>query len=59
MDPKQSLELTIRTAQLVKSLTNLVGVEDARIARMMFLQCVPQLDALRKFLDDAQSGQRT
>jgi hypothetical protein len=58
MDPKQQIELTIRTAQLIKSLSNLVGVEDAKIACLMFYECVPQMEALRKFLD-AHPSQRT
>ncbi len=51
MKGPEQIELTIRTASLVKSLTNLVGVGDARIARMMFIECMPQITALSEFID--------
>lgn len=38
MESKQDLELTIRTATLIKSLSSLVGASDARLAKMMFAE---------------------
>lgn len=49
-DTKQ-LELTIRTASLIKSLSNLVGTTDAKLARMMWIECIPQFTALGEFID--------
>lgn len=51
METKHKLELTIRTATLLKSLSQLVGIEDATIARMMFAECIEQFTALGDFID--------
>ncbi len=50
MDTKHELELTIRTAQAIKSLTSLVGCSDAMLAKLMFREIVDQLDGLGKFI---------
>lgn len=55
MEAKQQLELTIRTATVIKSLSNLIGVENATVARLMFLETVQQFDELRRFLDSTKS----
>lgn len=53
METKQELELTIRTATLIKSLSSLVGVTDAKLARLMFYEAVTQFEALGRFIDSA------
>lgn len=58
MEAKQQLELTIRTAQTVKAFSNLIGVEDATVARLMFLECIQQVSQLKTFVDGLQSAQR-
>jgi hypothetical protein len=58
MEPKQDIELTIRTATLIKSLSHLVGASDARLAKMMFAECVVQFGELGKFIESVQSAQR-
>lgn len=54
MEKTQDLELTIRTATLIKSLSQLVGVHDAIIARLMFVESVEQFRALGTFIDSVQ-----
>lgn len=54
MESKQDLELTIRTATLIKSLSSLVGASDARLAKMMFAEAVMQFSELGKFIDSCQ-----
>jgi hypothetical protein len=54
METKQELELTIRTATLLKSVGQLIGVTDARLAKMMFAECVMQFGELGKFIDTVQ-----
>jgi hypothetical protein len=51
MTSTQAIELTIRTATLIKSVSDLVGVEHSDLARMMFAECVDQFAALGKFID--------
>ena len=51
MDTKQDIELTIRTATLIKSLSQLVGARDAQLAKLMFIESVEQFGALGKFID--------
>jgi hypothetical protein len=58
METKQQLELTIRTATLIKSVSQLVSVHDAMIARLMFHECIEQFTALGKFVDSIQPAQR-
>lgn len=58
MDTKQQLELTIRTATLLKCISQLVSVSDAKLAKMMFAECVDVFADLGKFIDSAQSAQR-
>lgn len=59
METKQDLELTIRTATLIKSLSSLVGEHSAPVAKMMFAQCVEQFAELGKFIDKCQPAKRT
>lgn len=59
MNGTQQIELTIRTATLIKSLSDLVGVEDPRIAKMMFAVSVDQYAALGKFIESVQVKQPT
>lgn len=59
MDSKHDLELTIRTATLIKSLSTLVGASDARLAKMMFAEAVMQFAELGKFIDKCQPGARS
>lgn len=51
MKQVEDIELTIRTATLIKSLSSLVGARDARLAKMMFAESVEQFAALGKFID--------
>lgn len=51
MKPAEDIELTIRTATLIKSLSSLISTSDARLARMMFAESVEQFSALGKFID--------
>lgn len=54
MDTKQKLELTIRTASVLKAVSQLVGVEDATVAKLMFYECSSQFIELKKFVDNVQ-----
>lgn len=54
METKQDLELTIRTATLIKSLSQLVGARDAHLAKLMFMEATEQYDALAKFIVSIQ-----
>lgn len=54
MDTKQQIELTIRTATILKCTSQLVSVSDARLAKVMFAECVEQFAALGKFIDSVQ-----
>lgn len=54
-DVKQ-LELTIRTAGVIKSLSNLVGVSDTHLARLMFHECTSQFIALGEFIDKCNAA---
>jgi hypothetical protein len=51
MDTRQDLELTIRTATLIKSLSQLIGARDARLSKMMFAEAVEQFGELGSFID--------
>lgn len=51
MTPQQSIELTIRTATLIKSLGELVGTEHANIAKLQFALCIDGFAALGKFIE--------
>lgn len=61
MEAAKDLELTIRTATLIKSLSTLVGEHSAPVAKMIFAQSVDQFAALGKFIDSCQpkGSQRT
>lgn len=54
MEAKQDLELTIRTATLIKSLSSLIGASDAHLAKLMFMEATEQYDALAKFIISVQ-----
>lgn len=54
MDMKQDLELTIRTATLIKSLSQLIGTSDPLLAKMMMLEASEQWDALAQFVLSVQ-----
>lgn len=51
MDAKQDLELTIRTATAIKSLSHLIGVGTPQLAKMMYSEAVQQIIALGEFID--------
>jgi hypothetical protein len=51
MSAKQDLELTIRTATVIKSLSSLVGTRDMRLAKMMLSQAATQFIELGEFID--------
>jgi hypothetical protein len=50
MTTAEELELTIRVATLIKSLSTLIGVKDRRLAKMMLLESGAQYVALHKFV---------
>jgi hypothetical protein len=54
VETKQHLELTIRAATLIKSLSQLIGVHDAHLAKLMFMEATEQYDALARFIVDVQ-----
>lgn len=58
MDTKQKLELTIRTATLIKSLSALIGVQDASIAKLMFNEVVQQFSELDSFIEKSVNSVR-
>jgi hypothetical protein len=58
MEAKQQIELTIRTATLLKSLSQLVGVEDPHIAKMMFAENIEQFEALGGFISGLKDTPR-
>lgn len=51
MTPQQDIEMAIRTAQLIKSLSQLVNVGSATVAKLIFAEAVPQFVELGKFID--------
>lgn len=57
METTKQIELTIRVATLIKSLSELVGVEDGRVAKLMFAVSVEQYAALGKFIESVQPKQ--
>lgn len=57
MKGAQAIELTIRTATLIKSLSVLVGTEHAEIARLEFAACIEQFQALGKFIEKCNAPQ--
>jgi hypothetical protein len=59
VEAKQDLELTIRTATLIKSLSQLVGTRDALVARMVLMESAEQFDALVDFVKTCQPSKRT
>lgn len=59
MEAKQDLELTIRTATLIKSLSQLVGSRDAIVARLILAESAEQFEALAKFVQSVQPAKRT
>lgn len=58
METKQELELTIRTATLIKSLSSLVGTSDATVAYLMFAEASQQFQALGEFIVKQQRAAR-
>lgn len=56
---KQDLELTIRTATLIKSLSQLIGARDPMLARLMLMEASEQWDALAQFVLSIQPAKRT
>ena len=59
MKAQQDLELTIRTATLIKSLSSLIGARDPFMARMMLSEASDQFIALGKFIESIQPAKRT
>lgn len=58
MKNTDQLELTIRVATVIKSLSHLVGATDAKLARMMFYETMPQLVELQKFIDSRAAASK-
>lgn len=55
MEAKKDLELTIRTATLIKSLSQLIGARDPLVARMVLIESAEQWDALVDFVQSIQA----
>lgn len=51
METRAELELSIRTATLIKSLSQLIGVHDPLLARMMLMEAHEQFGDLAKFIE--------
>ena len=51
MSAKQDLELTIRTATVIKSMSQLVGMHDMRLAKMVLREAAVQVMELSEFID--------
>ena len=49
MTSQQSIELTIRTATLIKSVSKLIGVHDAVVASLIVNECIDQFKQLAEF----------
>lgn len=47
----KNLELTIRTATVIKSLSSLIGTHDMRLAKMMLREAATQFLELDQFID--------
>lgn len=58
MDAKQDLELTIRTATLIKSLSQLIGARDPLVSKMILMESSEQWDALAQFILSIQHPKR-
>lgn len=50
MTTTEELELTIRVATLIKSLSTLIGVKDRKLAKLMLLESGTQYVELHKFV---------
>ena len=55
MESKQDLELTIRTATLIKSLSQLIGARDPLVSKMILIESAEQWDALAQFILSIQA----
>lgn len=51
MSAKQHLELTIRTATVIKSMSQLVGMHDMKLAKMVLREAAVQVMELSEFID--------
>lgn len=51
MSAKLDLELTIRTAMVIKSLSQLVGMHDMRLAKMVLREAAVLVMELSEFID--------
>jgi hypothetical protein len=58
VEAAKQLELTIRTAQVLKTVGQLVGVEDPTIAKLMLYECIQQFSQLKTFVDNLQTTPR-
>ena len=55
MEAKQDLELTIRTATVIKSLSRLVGASSALVAKMTYAEAVGHFVELGKFIEQCNA----
>ena len=51
MDSKQSVELTIRTAQLMKAVSGMVGTTDRGVARLVMAEIADVAMKLDRFIE--------
>ncbi len=56
MDSKQTLELTIRAANLIKQVATLIGMRDERVASMVVNQLAGEVLELSNFLKGRPSS---
>jgi len=56
MTPTQSIEITIRAAQIMKAFGSLVGAKDAHIAKMILREAACEVMKMNDFLDQCISA---
>lgn len=56
MTPQQDIEMAIRTAQLFKSLSQLINIGSASTAKLVMAEATGHFVDLAKFVDKCSSG---
>lgn len=59
MESKLEIELAIRSAQTIKAISQLIGCSDATLAKLMFRECIEQVDGLAKFIMELDERPRS
>lgn len=58
MDKKDNLELTIRTASVIKGLSELINCSSRQVARLVLQELSPQFGELVKFVTTEGKGEK-